>query len=91
MGSYRAAEGWQTRKAISTVPVAQAIVVLSAGRVQPPGAPDVSEWGDADRFYGGVQFPPGFFSTLLRHYKLSFVERPYVVYEPIVRPNSREP
>jgi uncharacterized SAM-binding protein YcdF (DUF218 family) len=28
--------------------------VLSTGRVQPPGDPTVSEWTDADRFYGGV-------------------------------------
>ena len=51
----RAAEGWQTRKPISAVPMADAIVVLSTGRVQPPGAPDVSEWTDADRFFGGVE------------------------------------
>jgi uncharacterized SAM-binding protein YcdF (DUF218 family) len=51
----RAAEGWQTRRALSSVPAAQAIVVLSAGRIQPPGETDVSEWGDPDRFFGGVE------------------------------------
>jgi uncharacterized SAM-binding protein YcdF (DUF218 family) len=50
----RAAEGWQIRKPLATVPSAEAIVVLSSGRSQPPGDPDVSEWGDADRFYGGI-------------------------------------
>lgn len=51
----RAAEGWQVRQPISMVPTAQAIVVLSYGRVQPPGDPEASEWTDADRFYGGVE------------------------------------
>lgn len=51
----RAAEGWQIHQQLSTVPMAQAIVVLSTGRVQPPGDPNVSEWTDADRFYGGIE------------------------------------
>ena len=51
----RAAERWQTRRPLSTAPIAHAIVVLSSGRVQPPGDPAVSEWGDADRFFGGVE------------------------------------
>src|SRR5436190_13016933 len=51
----RAAEGWQTRRPLSSVPVAQAIVVLSAGRIEPPGETDASEWGDPDRFFGGVE------------------------------------
>lgn len=50
----RAAEGWQVRQPPSAMSVGQAIVVLSEGRVQPPGDPTVSEWIDADRFYGGV-------------------------------------
>ena len=50
----RAAEDWQIRLPISTAPTAHAIVVLSGGRVQAPGDPEVSEWGDADRFYGGI-------------------------------------
>jgi uncharacterized SAM-binding protein YcdF (DUF218 family) len=51
----RAAEGWQIRQPISAAPQSQAIVVLSGGRSQPPGDTSVSEWGDADRFYGGVE------------------------------------
>ena len=51
----RAAEGWQIRRPVSTVPPAQAIVVLGAGRVRPPGDPDASEWGDANRFFAGVE------------------------------------
>lgn len=50
----RAAEGWQVRQPLAATPVGQAIVVLSEGRVQPPGDPTVSEWTDADRFFGGV-------------------------------------
>jgi len=53
--AMRAAEGWQIRKPISAVPACQAIVVLSGGRIQAPGDPPVSEWADADRFYGGIE------------------------------------
>ncbi|MFQ5449959.1 MAG: hypothetical protein ACE5E9_04985 [Nitrospinaceae bacterium] len=35
-----------------------------------------------DRFYGEVHFPPGFLELLKSHYVLSFVKRPYVVFEP---------
>jgi hypothetical protein len=34
---------------------ADAIVVLSEGRVVVPGKAAVSEWSDADRFFGGVE------------------------------------
>jgi len=34
------------------------------------------------RFYGSVHFPPGFLQLMKKHYILSFVKRPYVVYEP---------
>ena len=51
----RTAEGWQNRQPLSAVPKAQAIVVLSSGRIYPPGDPDATEWGDANRFYGGVE------------------------------------
>jgi len=51
----RATEGWQSRQPLSAVPIARAIVVLSSGRVYPPGDPGVTEWTDADRFYGGVE------------------------------------
>jgi len=50
----RAAEGWQSRERVSAVPEAHAIVVLSSGRLQPPGDASITEWGDADRFYGGI-------------------------------------
>jgi len=32
-----------------------AIVVLSGGRVLAPGPDAISEWGDADRFWGGIE------------------------------------
>ena len=35
-----------------------------------------------DRFYGEVHFPPGFLDLMKKHYFLSFVKKPYVVYEP---------
>lgn len=50
----RAAEGWQVRKLVASAGTAQAIVVLSAGRLEPPGDAERSEWMDADRFFGGV-------------------------------------
>ena len=53
--AIRAVEGWQVRQPVAAVPTAEAIVVLSNGRVQPPGDPAASEWTDTiDRFYGGV-------------------------------------
>jgi uncharacterized SAM-binding protein YcdF (DUF218 family) len=53
--AIRAAEGWQARQPAASASSAQAIVVLSGGRVQPPGDPAASEWNEAvDRFYGGV-------------------------------------
>jgi len=50
----RAAEGWEVRRPASAVPTAEAIVVLSYGRVHPPGDSGASEWLDPDRFFGGV-------------------------------------
>ncbi len=41
-----------------------------------------------DRFYGEVHFPSGFLDLLKKHYFLSFVKRPYVVYEPIRDPTK---
>lgn len=52
--AMRAAEGWQVRQPVSASAKAQAIIVLSHGRIQPPGDPKASEWVDADRFYGGI-------------------------------------
>src|SRR2546425_230046 len=37
---------------------------------------------DGARCYGEVLFPAGFLDSLEREYRLSFVERPFVVYEP---------
>ena len=36
-------------------PNADGIVVLSSGRLVAPGAAKVSEWGDGDRFFGGIE------------------------------------
>lgn len=48
-------EGWAERSPSVDAPRADAIVVLSGGRVVAPGVEGVSEWSDADRFYGGVE------------------------------------
>lgn len=52
--AVRSAESWTVRRPIASVAVADAIVVLSAGRVIAPGPERVSEWGDSNRFWGGV-------------------------------------
>lgn len=51
----RSAEGWAERGQAIDAPHADAIVVLSGGRVVAPGVAAVSEWSDANRFYGGVE------------------------------------
>jgi uncharacterized SAM-binding protein YcdF (DUF218 family) len=51
----RSVEGWAERSQAIDAPPADAIVVLSGGRLVAPGAAAVSEWMDADRFYGGVE------------------------------------
>ena len=43
------------RISASEVEPADAVVVLSGGRVVAPGPLAISEWTDADRFYGGVE------------------------------------
>lgn len=53
--AMRTAEGWQIRQPIVTLAEADAIVVLSGGRVLAPGNPPVSEWDDADRFFAGIE------------------------------------
>lgn len=57
VGKYliRSAEHWAERRPVGEVSAADAIVVLSAGRVLAPGKEGVSEWGDANRFFGGVE------------------------------------
>jgi len=51
----RMIEGEAVRIAAKDMPVADAIVVLSGGRVTAPGGPVTSEWKDADRFFGGIE------------------------------------
>lgn len=51
----RAIEGGAERSLAIDAPAADAIVVLSGGRVVAPGKAAISEWGDANRFYGGVE------------------------------------
>ena len=51
----RSAENWAERLPINDMPTADAIVVLSGGRVVAPGAEAVSEWGDVNRFFGGIE------------------------------------
>jgi uncharacterized SAM-binding protein YcdF (DUF218 family) len=51
----RLAEDQAERIHAIDAPQADAIVVLSGGRVTAPGAAGVSEWADADRFFGGIE------------------------------------
>jgi uncharacterized SAM-binding protein YcdF (DUF218 family) len=51
----RYTEGYQERTLASSAPKADAIVVLSGGRIIAPGQANVSEWDGANRFYGGVE------------------------------------
>jgi uncharacterized SAM-binding protein YcdF (DUF218 family) len=51
----RSAETWAERRLAIDAPRVDAIVVLSGGRVVAPGVAAVSEWGDANRFFGGVE------------------------------------
>lgn len=53
--AMRTVEGWQIRQPVAIFAEADAIVVLSGGRVLAPGNPPVSEWDDADRFFAGVE------------------------------------
>jgi uncharacterized SAM-binding protein YcdF (DUF218 family) len=51
----RALEGGMVRSLAADAPEADAIVVLSSRRVLAPGPAGVSEWADADRFFGGLE------------------------------------
>jgi uncharacterized SAM-binding protein YcdF (DUF218 family) len=51
----RVVEEWTVRTPAESMPQADAIVVLSGGRVTAPGDSVVSEWQDADRFFGGIE------------------------------------
>lgn len=48
-------EGSQQRSSAANAPNADAVVVLSGGRVVAPGPEAISEWSDADRFWGGIE------------------------------------
>jgi uncharacterized SAM-binding protein YcdF (DUF218 family) len=48
-------EAGQIRLTPRKVPTADAIVVLSGGRGMAPGPDKISEWHDADRFFGGIE------------------------------------
>ncbi len=51
----RAVEGSAERIPATNAPGADAIVVLSGGRIVAPGKAAISEWEDPDRFFGGVE------------------------------------
>lgn len=51
----RAMESGAVRIPGSDAPGADAIVVLSGGRVVAPGPAAISEWSDPDRFFGGLE------------------------------------
>ena len=53
--AIRSVEGWSERGLAINSLNADVIVVLSSGRVLAPGTAEVSEWGDPDRFYGGIE------------------------------------
>jgi len=50
----RALENGAERVEATSMPTADAIVVLSEGRVAAPGVAAMSEWTDGDRFWGGI-------------------------------------
>jgi uncharacterized SAM-binding protein YcdF (DUF218 family) len=51
----RSTEGWAERRPIADVPVADAVVVLSAGRTLAPGPDRRTESNDANRFAAGTE------------------------------------
>jgi uncharacterized SAM-binding protein YcdF (DUF218 family) len=50
----RIVEGQAERVVVGEMERADAIVVLSEGRIVAPGVARISEWSDGDRFWGGV-------------------------------------
>jgi uncharacterized SAM-binding protein YcdF (DUF218 family) len=54
-GMLRLLNGDQLRMPADSVSPADAIVVLSAGRSMAPGPAKISEWDEADRFFGGIE------------------------------------
>jgi uncharacterized SAM-binding protein YcdF (DUF218 family) len=53
--AIRSAEGWAHRIHANDAHQADAIVVLSGGRIVAPRLAGLGEWSGADRFYGGVE------------------------------------
>jgi uncharacterized SAM-binding protein YcdF (DUF218 family) len=51
----RTLEGGMERVSAAKAERAEAIVVLSIGRTVAPGGDQISEWHDADRFFGGIE------------------------------------
>jgi uncharacterized SAM-binding protein YcdF (DUF218 family) len=51
----RAAEGGAERRAAAQMPQGRAIVVLSAGRSIAPGPEHATQWGESNRFFGGLE------------------------------------
>lgn len=51
----RVVEGQAERGPSTAAPSADAIVVLSGGRLVAPGPASISEWRDPDRFFGGME------------------------------------
>lgn len=51
----RYAEAYAVRSKVAEVPRVDAIVVLSGSRLIAPGVEKFSEWGDVNRFLGGVE------------------------------------
>lgn len=50
----RLIEAGQVRRPATEAPQARAIVVLSGARPTAPGPAHISEWSDADRYFGGI-------------------------------------
>jgi uncharacterized SAM-binding protein YcdF (DUF218 family) len=53
--AVRAVEGRAVHGLAAEAAEADAIVVLSEGRIIAPGPSSISEWHDADRFFGGIE------------------------------------
>ena len=77
----RSAEGWVVRRSVADVVPGDAIVVLSAGRSLPPGPGKVSDWHDANRFFGGKELALAGKAPLLVFTGASFSSEPGVASE----------
>ena len=77
----RSTEGWTERRTAADVAPGDAIVVLSAGRSLPPGPGKVSDWHDANRFFGGIELALAGKAPLLVFTGASFSSEPGVLTE----------